>query len=170
VVVISQALHPLKRSEALRVLRRARRALAPGGRLFLLAKLTRDKHVRRVAASKEWKRVRGERNTWRRDIRKAKNDPARAGRKSAQRQPEFHPGRRRRRWRLLSALTGGEIRRALRAPLRQGFGGRGLRLVEYREVVLRSDWEENEVVTHTVAEVVAEKGHKDTKPRRRVSG
>lgn len=132
-IVISQALHQLKRSEALRVLRRARAALARGGRLFLLAKLRRDKHVSRVAASEEWERVRGERNTWRRS--------APRGRRS------FHAGRPRRRWSLLSALTEGEIRRALR----------GLRLAHYRELVLRSDWEENAVVTHTVAEVVGVK-------------
>jgi len=167
VIVISQALHQLKRSEALRVLRRAKKALRPalrprgprgfggqgGGRLFLLAKLTRDKHVRRVAQSAEWERVRGEKNTWRRLIRKPKSEK----RKPGERGPEFHPGRLRRRWTLLSALTRGEIRGALR----------GLRLVHYREVVLQSDWcaqgasasggEENAVVTHTVAEVVGER-------------
>ena len=143
VIVISQALHQLKRSEALEVLRRAKATLAPGGRLFLLAKLTRDRHVRRVAESEEWERVPGEKNTWRRAVRTSKRE----ARNSGERQPEFHPGRVRRRWTLLSALTAGEIRRALR----------GLKLVHYREVVLRSDWEENAVVTHTVAEVVGER-------------
>ena len=153
VIVISQALHQLKRSQALRVLRRAKRALKSGGRLFLLAKLTRDKHVRRVAQSAEWERVGGEKNTWRRSAGKLKIE----NRKSGEGKPEFHVGRPRRRWTLLSALTGSEIRGALR----------GLRLVHYREVVLQSDWcaqgasasggEENAVVTHTVAEVVGEK-------------
>jgi SAM-dependent methyltransferase len=133
VIVISQALHQLKRSAALAVLRRAKRALAPGGRLFLLAKLIRDRHVRRVTTSVEWERVPGERNTWRRGAPRGRR--------------EFHRRRPRRRWTLLSALTGGEIREALR----------GLKLAHYREVVLRSDWEENAEVTHTVAEVVAER-------------
>ena len=47
----------------------------------------------------------------------------------------------------LSALEPGEIRRALK----------GLRVVHWRRVVLRSDWEEEVPVTHTVAEVVAER-------------
>lgn len=170
VIVISQALHQLKRSAALEVLRRAKAALKSGGRLFLLAKLTRDQHVRRVAGSPEWERVRGEKNTWRRlemgkvhptrprpgplpaQGGKAELDVAPEGatrqlRRGRESGPEFHAGRPRRRWMLLSALTAGEIQRALR----------GLRLVCYREVVLRSDWEENAVVTHRVAEVVAER-------------
>jgi hypothetical protein len=52
---------------------------------------------------------------------------------------------RRRGW-IQSALTPSELKKALR----------GLRIRHYREVVLRSDWETLEPVTHHVAEVVAE--------------
>jgi hypothetical protein len=47
----------------------------------------------------------------------------------------------------MSALTPSEIRAALG----------GLRLRHFREVVLQSDWDEPEPVTHQVVEVVAEK-------------
>lgn len=133
VIVISGVLHQVRRSLALQVLRRARATLAPGGRLFLLVKLTRDGYFRQVRKDPNWIPVPGERNT-RRRVRAP--DP-----------PKYWRGRKRaRRW-ILSALTPGEVRNALR----------GLRLRHYREVVLRSDWEEPEPVTHHMAEVVAQK-------------
>lgn len=133
VIVISLALHQVRRSAALRVLRRACEALAPGGRLFLLVKLTRDRLFQRARRDWAWKPVPGERNTFFR--------PPRRGR------GYFHPGRPRPPRMILSTLTPEEVRRALR----------GLKLRTYREVVLRSDWEEEEPVTHTVAEVVAQR-------------
>lgn len=57
VIVISQALNQVPRSTALRVLQAAREALEPGGRLFLLAKLTRDRYFQRWKRSREWERV-----------------------------------------------------------------------------------------------------------------
>ena len=59
VIVISQALHQVKRSAALRVLARAKKALVGGGRLFLLAKLTSDRHFQRVRRDPAWKQVFG---------------------------------------------------------------------------------------------------------------
>ena len=138
VIVISGALHQVKRSAALRVLRQARSALAPpsqgqtsGGQLFLLVKLTRDRHFQRALCSPGWKPVPGERNTFLRPRERPRGS--------------FHVGRPRRPLWVLSALTPAEVKRALR----------GLRIQQYRERVLRSDWEEAEPVTHTVAEVVA---------------
>jgi len=133
VIVISQALHQVRRSAALRVLERAKKALAPGGRLFLLAKLTSDRHVQRVRSNPGWKPVPGERNTFLRP--------------QARKRGHYHRGRPRPPAMLLSALEPKEIRRALK----------GLKLRHWRTVVLRSDWEEELPVTHTVAEVVAEK-------------
>ena len=133
VIVISQALHQVKRSAALRVLRRIKGVLTQGGRLFLLAKLTSDRHFQRVRRDPAWKAVKGERNTWLRPV--------------ARKRGSYHPGRPRRPQMILSALELGEIRQALK----------GLRVVHWRVVVLRSDWEEEVPVTHTVAEVVAEK-------------
>jgi len=133
VIVISQALHQVRRSAALRVLERAKKALAPGGELFLLAKLTSDRHVQRVRRDPAWKQVVGERNTFLRP--------------EARKRGHYHRGRPRPPAMILSALEPGEIRRALK----------GLKLRYWRTVVLRSDWEEEVPVTHTVAEVVAEK-------------
>ena len=140
VIVISQALHQVKRSEALRVLRKAATRLrAPryggqaGGRLFLLVKLTSDRHFQRVRRDPAWKAVRGERNTYLR--------PA------ARKRGHYHAGRPRTPQMYLSALEPGEVRQALK----------GLRTVHWRRMVLRSDWEEEQPVTHTVAEVVAER-------------
>ena len=169
VIVISQALHQMKRSQALRVLGRAKKALAParlrrpayakpslgsasfgsaqdkrdksggsgyggrGGRLFLLVKLTSDRHVQRVRRDPAWRPVKGERNTFLRP--------------SARKRGSYHAGRPRTPQMYLSALEPREIRQALK----------GLRVVHWRRVVLRSDWEEERPVTHTVAEVVAER-------------
>ncbi len=133
VIVISQALHQVKRSAALKVLRRVKRALARGGRLFLLVKLTSDRHFRRVRRDPAWRPAPGERNTFLRP--------------EARKRGRYHPGRPRTPQMFLSALGPGEIRRALR----------GLRVRHWRRVVLRSDWEEEQPVTHTVAEVVAER-------------
>ena len=104
---------------------------APGGQLFLLVKLTRDLHFQRARRSPGWKPVPGERNTFLRPRERPRGS--------------FHAGRPRRPLWVLSALTPAEVKRALR----------GLRIRHYRERVLRSDWEEAEPVTHTVAEVVA---------------
>lgn len=140
VIVISGALHQVKRSAALRVLRQARAALAPpssgqapGGKLFLLVKLTRDLHFQRARAAAGWKPMPGERNTFLRPPQRPRGS--------------FHPGRSRRPLWVLSALTRAEVKGALR----------GLRIRHYRERVLRSDWEEAEPVTHTLAEVVAQR-------------
>lgn len=133
VIVISQALHQVRRSAALKVLRRARKALAQGGRLFLLAKLTSDRHVQRVRRDPAWRPAPGERNTYLRP--------------SARKRGSYHPGRPRAPKMYLSALEPKEIRRALK----------GLRVRHWRTVVLRSDWEEEQPVTHTVAEIVAER-------------
>jgi SAM-dependent methyltransferase len=133
VIVISNALHQVRRSAALRVLRRARRALARRGLLFLVAKLARDREFQRAWRNPAWRRVPGERNTLFR--------PRRQGAR------EYHPGRPRRRRMILSALTPADIKRTLR----------GLKPRHYAEAMLRSDWEEDEPVTHTVAEVVAER-------------
>lgn len=141
VIVISNALHQVRRSAALRVLARARAALAPGGRLFLLVKLTRDRYFQRIKKDPSWAPVPGERNTLRR--------------RRVPEAPKYWRGRKRRRRWILSALTPWEIRKALRGPRRQA-GGR-LRILWYREAVFRSDWQEPEPVTHDSAEVVAEK-------------
>jgi len=85
-IVISNALHQVRRSAALRTLRQASQALAPGGQLFLLVKLTRDPHFQRLKSNLAWQAVRGERNTFR------------------------HRGRG---W-VLSALTRAEVKSALR--------------------------------------------------------
>lgn len=131
-IVISNALHQVRRSQALGVLRRARAALAPGGQLFLLVKLTRDRYFQRTRKDPNWAPVPGERNTLRR-----LRPPG---------PPKFWRGRQRKRRWVLSVLTPAEIKRALR----------GLWLRHYREVVLHSHWEEPRV-THHLAEVVAEK-------------
>lgn len=141
VVVISLALHQVRRSAALRVLRWTRRALAPGGQLFLMVKLTGDRYFQRVQATRGWKKVTGEKNTLLR--------PQTPGR------GYFHAGRPRRRRLFLSALTPGEVQQALRGPRGKARGR--LRIRHWREVVLRSDWEEAEPVTHHMAEVVAQK-------------
>ena len=133
VIVISQALHQMRHSAALRVLERAARALAPGGRLFLLAKLTSDRHVQRVQSDPAWKPMPDERNTFLRP--------------EARKRGHYHRGRPRPPAMILSALEPREIRQALK----------GLRVCHWRTVVLRSDWEEERLVTHTVAEVVAER-------------
>ncbi len=151
VVVISQALHQVKRSAALKMLKRAVAALRQpgarlrasrfggqaarqaGGRLFLLAKLTSDRHVQRVRRDPAWRPVKGERNTFLRP--------------SARKRGSYNAGRPRTPQRVLSALEPREIRAALK----------GVRVVHWRRVVLRSDWEEEVPVTHTVAEVVAER-------------
>jgi SAM-dependent methyltransferase len=135
VIVISQALHQERHSVGLRVLREARRALASGGQLFLLAKLSRDRYFQRIRKDPAWTPVPGERNTWRRPRPRRQE----WGRLS-------WPRGGGRDW-VMSTLTLGQIKRALR----------GLRLRHCRAVVLRSDWDEAEPVTHTVAEVVAEK-------------
>lgn len=131
VIVVSNALHLVRRSAALRVLRQARTALVPGGRLFLLAKLTSDPNFRQRLGDPNWQAVPGERNTLRR-VR----GPA---------EYRCWRGRLKRRSWLLSALEPAEIKSALRRlPLRQ-----------YREVVLRSQW--GETVRHHLAELVAQK-------------
>ena len=141
VIVISNALHQVRRSAALRTLQRARAALAPGGRLFLLVKLTRDRYFQRTKRDASWGPVPGERNTLRR--------------RRVPEAPKYWRGRKRgRRW-TLSALTPREIRQALRGPRGQARGR--LRILWYREAVFRSDWQEPEPVTHDSAEVVAEK-------------
>lgn len=134
VIVISCVLHMMRQSAAVLVLRRAKAALARGGRLFLLVKLTHDRRFREFQRSPGWEPVRGERNTLRR----------RGGRGLAFRGPrgttlKVSP--------VQSRFEPGELRRALR----------GLRVVHYREVVLRSEWEHPRPVTHTVAEVVGER-------------
>lgn len=131
VIVIVNVLHLVQRSVALRLLRQARAALAPGGRLFLLAKLTRDPNFRQRLRDPNWKPVPGERNTV-----EQRRGPA---------QYRCWRGRRKRRSWLLSALEPADIKSVLR----------GLRFRQYRERVLRSEW--TETVTHHVAEVVAEK-------------
>jgi SAM-dependent methyltransferase len=136
VIVISQALHQERRSVALRLLRQARRALAPGGQLFVLAKLTRDRYFQRLGKDSHWTPMPGERNTWRRPRLSERKQQGRLG----------WPRGGGRDW-VMSALTAAEIRAALR----------GLRLRHFREVVLKSDWEEEELITHHVAEVVAER-------------
>ncbi|MCI0657963.1 MAG: class I SAM-dependent methyltransferase, partial [Acidobacteria bacterium] len=133
VIVISQALHQVKRSAALKVLRRAKQALAHGGRLFLLVKLTSDRHFQRVRRDPAWRAAPRERNTFLRP--------------QARKRGHYHPGRPRTPQMFLSALEPREIRQALK----------GLRVRHWRQVVLRSDWEEEQPVTHTVAEVVAER-------------
>lgn len=65
VIVISNALHQVPRSAALRVLARARTALARGGLMFLLVKLARDRHFQRTQKDPNWQRWPGERNTLR---------------------------------------------------------------------------------------------------------
>ncbi len=140
VIVISGALHQVKRSAALRVLRQARAALAPpssgqapGGTLFLLVKLTRDRHFQRARTAPGFKTMPGESNTFLRPPQRPRGS--------------FHAGRPRRPLWVLSALTPAEVKRALR----------GLQIRHYRERVLRSDWEEAEPVTHTLAEVIAQR-------------
>jgi SAM-dependent methyltransferase len=144
VIVISQALHQVKRSAALKVLARAKKALAGGGRLFLLVKLLRDRHIQRVRKDPAWKPMRGEKNTWRRPV--ALRLAAR-GLRIKRKRGSYHRGRPHTRQMILSALEPGEIRKALK----------GLRVRHWRTVVLRSDWEDDWRVTHTVAEVVAER-------------
>ncbi len=149
VIVISQALHQVKRSAALRVLRRVAPLLRPplrlrsgqagfegqaGGKLFLLVKLPSDRHVQRARRDPAWKAVRGEKNTW---LRPGVLRLAVRGLRIKPRTPQM----------ILSALEPGEIRQALK----------GLRVRHWRTVVLRSDWEDDWRVTHTVAEVVAER-------------
>ncbi|MFQ5777508.1 MAG: class I SAM-dependent methyltransferase [Terriglobia bacterium] len=131
VIVISNVLHQVRRSHALRVLRRARAALAPAGRLFLLVKLTSDRHFRRLRADPDWERVRGERNTFR---------------------------SRRRGW-MLSALEPGEVRAALRGLRIRHWREATLRS-EWEEPE-RACPELAEGVTHRVAEVVAEKSGRE---------
>jgi SAM-dependent methyltransferase len=143
VIVISQVLHQERHSVGLRVLREARRALKPGGQIFLLAKLSRDRYFRRIRKDPAWSRMPGERNTWRRPRPRRRE----WGRLS-------WPRGGGRDW-VMSALTPSEIRAALRGPRAKERGR--LRLRHFREVVLRSDWDEPEPVTHQVAEVVAEK-------------
>lgn len=133
IIVISQALHQVRQSAALKVLAQAKKMLVPGGKLFLLAKLTSDRHVERVRRDPAWRPMRGEKNTWLRP--------------EARKRGSYHPGRTRTPQMILSALEPGEIRQALK----------GLRVRHWRTVVLRSDWEEEQPVTHTVAEVVAER-------------
>jgi len=134
----------VRRSAALRVLARARAALAPGGRLFLLVKLTRDRYFQRIKKDVSWAPVPGERNTLRR--------------RRVPEAPKYWRGRKRgRRW-TLSALTPQEIRTALRGSRGQARGR--LRILWYREAVLRSEWQEPEPVTHDSAEVVAERERK----------
>jgi len=135
VIVVSNALHQVRRSAALRALARARAALTPGGRLFLLVKLTRDRYFRRLQKDPNWAAVPGERNTLRR--RRAPEVPSR--------------------W-ILSALTPQEVRNALRGS--SGTARGSLRILWYREAIFRSDWQEPEPVTHDSAEVVAEKERK----------
>ena len=147
VIVVSLALHQVRRSAALRVLRWSCQALAPGGQLFLMVKLTRDRLFQRARRNPAWRPVPGERNTFLRPQRR--------------RRGYFHPGRPRRPRMILSALEPAEVRAALR----------GFKVRHYREVVLRSEWEEPEGacpelaerVTHHVAEVVAERA-KTEKP------
>src|SRR3989338_6279770 len=144
VIVVSNALHQVRRSAALRTLQRARAALAPGGRLFLLVKLTRDRYFQRIKKDASWAPVPRERNTLRR--------------RRVPEAPKYWRGRKRgRRW-TLSALTPQEIRTALRGSRGQARGR--LRILWYREAVLRSDWQEPEPVTHDSAEAVAEKERK----------
>lgn len=133
VIVIANALHQVRRSQALGVLRRARAALGPGGQLFLLVKLTRDRYFQRTKKDPSWAPMPGERNTLRR-----LRPPG---------PPKFWRGRQRKRRWVLSVLTPTEIKRALR----------GLRVRRYRELVLRSDWDEPRPVTHCLAELVAER-------------
>ncbi|MCI0655519.1 MAG: class I SAM-dependent methyltransferase, partial [Acidobacteria bacterium] len=59
VIVISQVLHHVPRSVALRVLRGTKRALAPGGRIFLLAKLAGDRYFQRWKQDPSWRAVPG---------------------------------------------------------------------------------------------------------------
>ncbi len=143
VIVISQALHQVKRSAALRVLERAKKALVPWGRLFLLVKLTSDRHVQRAQRDPAWKAVRGEKNTW---LRPGVLRLAARGLRIKKR-GSYHAGRPRTPQMILSGLEPQEIRRALK----------GLRVRHWRTVVLGSDWEDDWRVTHTVAEVVAER-------------
>lgn len=133
-IVISQVLHQERHSVGSRALRQARKALAPGGQLFLLAKLSRDRYFLRLRTDANWKRMPGERNTWRRLRLPRKREWGRLS----------WPRGGGKDW-VMSALTLGEIRAALR----------GLRLRHCREVILQSDWEEDALVTHHVAEVVA---------------
>src|SRR3989338_8853350 len=108
VIVVSNALHQVRRSAALRVLARARAALAPGGRLFLLVKLTRDRYFQRIKKDASWAPVPRERNTLRR--------------RRVPEAPKYWRGRKRgRRW-TLSALTPQEIRTALRGSRGQARG------------------------------------------------
>ena len=144
VIVVSNALHQVRHSAALRVLARARAALAPGGRLFLLVKLTRDRYFRRVQKDPNWAAVPGERNTLRR--------------RRAPEAPKYWRGRKRRRRWILSALTAQEVRNALRGSSGEARGR--LRILWYREAVFRSEWQEPEPVTHDSAEVVAERERK----------
>ena len=97
-------------------------------------KLTSDRHIQRARRNQEWKPVRGEKNTW---LRRGVLRLAGRGLRIKPRTPQM----------ILSALTAAEIRRALK----------GLRVRHWRTVVLGSDWEDDWKVTHTVAEVVAEK-------------
>lgn len=138
VIVISCVLHMMRQSTAVRVLRRAKAALAKGGRLFLLVKLTHDRRFRQFQRDPAWQPVRGERNTLRH----------RSGRAVGYR---GHRGSRLIISPVQSRFEPRELRRALR----------GLRVVHFREVVLRSEWEHPRPVTHTVAEVVAEKSKGD---------
>ena len=152
VIVLSCVLHLMRRSAGLRVLRAARKALGEGGRLFLLVKLTRDRYFQRWKRDPDWEPVAGEKNT----LRRVDEGGARP-------QPHLRPGyggqagrhleRVRWRGRIQSALAPSELKAALR----------GLRVRHYREVVLRSDWETPEQVTHHVAEVVAEKPKFETR-------
>src|SRR3990172_5741839 len=136
VIVVSNALHQVRRSAALRVLARARAALAPGGRLFLLLHITRARDFQRVQKDPNWAAVPGERNTLRR--------------RRAPEAPKYWRGRKRRRRWILSALTAQEVRNALRGSSGKARGG--LRILWYREAVFRSEWHEPEPVTHDSAE------------------
>ena len=144
VIVVSNALHQVRHSAALRVLARARAALAPGGRLFLLVKLTRDRYFQRTKRDASWAPVPGERNTLRR--------------RRAPEVPKYWRGRKRRRQWILSALTPQEVRNALRGSSGKARGS--LRILWYREAIFRSEWQEPEPVTHDSAEVVAERERK----------
>ncbi len=154
VIVISLALHQVKRSAGLRVLRAARRVLREGGRLFLLVKLTRDRYFQRWKRSPDWEPVAGERNTLRRvaSHRQPWLLPALKRKDSDDVAPEGAP----RQWRIERARRRGQIQSAL-TPSELKAALRGLKVRHYREVVLRSDWDDSERVTHHVAEVVAEK-------------
>jgi len=132
-VVASAVLHMMRRSAALRVLKRMRKALARGARVFLMVKLTDDPVFRRLQKNPDWAPVRGEGNTLR--FRKRGRPTGLAG-------PAGTPVSG-----FQSRLTRGEVRAALR----------GLRVLRWKERTLKSEWEEGESVTQRMLEVVAER-------------